>query len=52
MVDSVVSLVVKLSRSTLVEPGLKVNKRFEVEQLINLVSHKYLGLVSIFTIYV
>lgn len=36
VVDSVVSLVVKLSRSTLVEPGLKVNKRFEVEQLINL----------------
>ncbi|KAG8740013.1 hypothetical protein FRC10_004853 [Ceratobasidium sp. 414] len=36
VVDSVVSLIVRLSRSTVVQPGLKVNKRPQIEQLVYL----------------
>ncbi|KAG8680934.1 hypothetical protein FRC08_015957 [Ceratobasidium sp. 394] len=36
VVDSVVSLIVRLTRSTVVQPGLKVSKRPQIEQLVYL----------------
>ncbi|KAG9123031.1 hypothetical protein FRC07_000333 [Ceratobasidium sp. 392] len=36
VVDSVVSLIVRLGRSTVVQPGLKADKRSQIEQLIYL----------------